>query len=76
MELTKEQEVKMMTAVESIIEGSDELEFFNDRQYDLVCEAVEAGIKTVDPVFGADGEVTEAARKAGLDAGLLICANW
>ena len=74
--MTKEQEIKIMAAIEQVIENSNELEFESDYQYDLVCEAVEAGIKTVDPMFDADGEITETARKAGLDAGLLICANW
>lgn len=76
MGYTKEQEVAIMAAVESVIESSDDLEFYNDYQYDLVCEDVEAGIKSVDPVFDADGKVTAEAKKAGLDAGLLICANF
>jgi hypothetical protein len=76
MDLTKEQEVAVMTAVESVIESSDDLEFFNDYQYDLVCEAVEVGIKSVDPVFDADGNVTTEARKAGLAAGILIGAKF
>jgi hypothetical protein len=75
MDLTKEQEIKVMAAVESVIESSD-LEFYNDHQYDLVCDAVEAGIKTIDPVFDTSGNVTEAAKKAGLDAGLLVCDMW
>ena len=76
MNLTKEQEVAVMAAVESVIESSDDLEFFNDYQYDLVCDAVEEGIKSVNPVFDADGNVTAEAKKAGLNAGLLICANF
>ena len=76
MEFTKEQEVTIMTAIESIIESSDDLEFYNDYQYDLVCDAVEAGIKIIDPVFDANGKVTAEAEKAGLDAGLLICVNF
>jgi hypothetical protein len=76
MDLTKEQEVAVMTAVESVIESSDELEFFNDYQYDLVCDAVETGIESVNPVFDADGNVTVEAKKAGLDAGLLVCDNF
>ena len=76
MNLTKEQEVKIMAAVESVVESSDDLEFYNDHQYDLVTDAVEAGIKSADPVFNFFNNVSDEAKKAGFAAGMLVCDKW
>lgn len=55
-ELTAEQEVKILSAIEAILSDSENtgILFENDKQYDQLVEVVDAAIRSANPIFIGD----------------------